>query len=143
MQTADFDRERKNLQELISRLEVHLSEQTKLVEEVQYLLPFFVFLNKCCFFYSKERWKALQAQKRMEAMQDALNGEQRLFMEKLARDRADIQRSKDQLLEDQKTALASVYETRTHLADERAKIEALQKAFQEQKHRDLLQTTTV
>lgn len=76
-------------------------------------------------------------------MQDALNGEQRLFMEKLARDRADIQRSKDQLLEDQKTALASVYETRTHLADERAKIEALQKAFQEQKHRDLLQTTTV
>ncbi|CAF4667295.1 unnamed protein product, partial [Rotaria magnacalcarata] len=57
------------LQELISRLEVHLSEQTKLVEE--------------------ERWKALQAQKRMEAMQDALNGEQRLYMEKLARDRSE------------------------------------------------------
>lgn len=34
MQTSDFERERKNLQELISRLEVHLSEQTKLVEEV-------------------------------------------------------------------------------------------------------------
>jgi uncharacterized coiled-coil protein SlyX len=34
MQTIDFERERKNLQELISRLEVHLSEQTKLVEEV-------------------------------------------------------------------------------------------------------------
>jgi hypothetical protein len=33
-QSADFERERKNLQELISRLEVHLSEQTKLVEEV-------------------------------------------------------------------------------------------------------------
>ncbi len=35
MQTTDFERERKNLQELISRLEVHLSEQTKLVEEVK------------------------------------------------------------------------------------------------------------
>lgn len=35
MQAADFERERKNLQELISRLEVHLSEQTKLVEEVR------------------------------------------------------------------------------------------------------------
>ena len=35
MQTADFERERKNLQELISRLEVHLADQTKLVEEVR------------------------------------------------------------------------------------------------------------
>jgi hypothetical protein len=34
MQATDFERERKNLQELVSRLEVHLSEQTKLVEEV-------------------------------------------------------------------------------------------------------------
>lgn len=76
-------------------------------------------------------------------MQDALNGEQRLFMEKLARERAEIQRSKDQLLEDQKVALASIYENRSQLADERAKVEALQKAFQEQKHRDMLQNATV
>lgn len=34
IQATDFERERKNLQDLISRLEVHLSEQTKLVEEV-------------------------------------------------------------------------------------------------------------
>ncbi|CAF2065790.1 unnamed protein product [Rotaria magnacalcarata] len=123
LQANDSERERKNLQELISRLEVHLSEQTKLVEE--------------------ERWKALQAQKRMEAMQDALNGEQRLYMEKLARDRSEIQRSKDQLLDDQKIALASIYESRSQLADERAKVEALQKSFQEQKHRDMLQNATI
>jgi hypothetical protein len=79
----------------------------------------------------------------MEAMQDALNGEQRIYMEKLSRDRSEIQRSKDQLLEDQKIALASIYESRSQLADERAKLEALQKSFQEQKHRDLLQNTTV
>jgi hypothetical protein len=79
----------------------------------------------------------------MEAMQDALNGEQRLYMEKITRDRQEIQRSKDQLLEDQKIALASIYESRSQLADERAKLEALQKSFQEQKHRDLLQNTTV
>ncbi len=91
----------------------------------------------------QERWKALQAQKRMEAMQDALNGEQRLFMEKLSRDRSEIQRSKDQLLDEQKIALASIYESRSQLADERAKVEALQKAFQEQKHRDMLQNATV
>ena len=76
-------------------------------------------------------------------MQDALNGEQRLYMEKLSRDRAEIQRSKDQLLEDQKIALASIYESRAQLADERGKIEALQKSFQEQKHRDMLQNAAV
>ena len=79
----------------------------------------------------------------MEAMQDALNGEQRLYMEKLARDRSEIQRSKDQLLDDQKIALASIYESRSQLADERAKVEALQKHFQEQKHRDMIQNATV
>ena len=76
-------------------------------------------------------------------MQDALNGEQRLYMEKLARDRAEIQRSKDQLLEDQRIALHGIHESRAHLAEERAKVEALQKNFQEQKHRDLLQNTTI
>ena len=76
-------------------------------------------------------------------MQDALSGEQRLFMEKLARDRADIQRSKDQLLDEQKTALASIYENRSHLAEERAKVEALQRTFNEQKHKDMLQTAGV
>ena len=35
MQASEFERERRNLQELVSRLEVHLSEQTKLVEEVR------------------------------------------------------------------------------------------------------------
>ena len=76
-------------------------------------------------------------------MQDALNSEQRLFMDKLARERSEIQRNKDQLLEDQKLALAKIYESRSQLADERAKLEALEKSFQEQKHRDMLQNTTV
>ncbi|CAF1250114.1 unnamed protein product [Adineta ricciae] len=123
MQSVDFERERKNLQDLIARLEVHLSEQTKLVEE--------------------ERWKALQAQKRMEAEKDALSSEQRIFMEKIARERTEIQRGKDQLLEDQKVTLASVYESRSQLAGERAKVEALQKTFQEQKHRDMLQAASI
>jgi uncharacterized membrane protein affecting hemolysin expression len=79
----------------------------------------------------------------MEAMQDALNGEQRLFMDKLSRERTEIQRSKDQLLEDQKVALASIYESRSHLAEERGKVEALQKNFKEQKHKDMLQNATV
>ena len=79
----------------------------------------------------------------MEAMQDALNGEQRLFMEKVTRERAEIQRQKEQILDDQKIALASIYESRSQLAEERAKVEALQKTYQEQKHRDILQTATV
>lgn len=85
----------------------------------------------------------MQAQKRMEAMQDALSGEQRLYTDKIARDRMEIQRSKEQVLEDQKAALASIYENRSKLAEDRARVEALQKSFQEQKHRDVLQTATV
>ena len=85
----------------------------------------------------------MQAQKRMEAMQDALNGEQRLYTDKIARDRMEIQRSKEQVLEDQKAALASIYESRSQLAEDRARVEALQKSFQDQKHRDVLQTATV
>lgn len=76
-------------------------------------------------------------------MQDALNGEQRLYMEKLARDRAEIQRSKEQLLEDQRITLHGIHESRSQLAEERAKVEALQKNFQEQKHRDMIQNATV
>lgn len=76
-------------------------------------------------------------------MQEALNNEQRIYMEKVARDRAEIQRSKEQLLEDQRIALVNIHESRSQLAEERAKVEAMQKAFQEQKHRDMLQTATV
>jgi hypothetical protein len=79
----------------------------------------------------------------MEAMQDALNGEQRIYTEKLSRERTEIQRNKDQLLDDQKIALTSIYESRSQLGNERAKVEALQKTFQEQKHRDMLQNATV
>ncbi|CAF1222050.1 unnamed protein product [Didymodactylos carnosus] len=122
-QAHDFERERKNLQELISRLEVHLSEQTRLVEE--------------------ERWKALQAQKRMEAMQDSLTGEQRLFTEKLQRERLEIQRAKDQLLDEQKTALTHLYDSKTQIAEDRARLDAMQKAFNEQKHKDMIQNATI
>lgn len=76
-------------------------------------------------------------------MQDALNGEQRLFAERIARERAEIQRAKDQLLDDQKVALATIYESRSQLANERAKVEATEKAFQDQKQRDMLQAASV
>ena len=76
-------------------------------------------------------------------MQDALSGEQRLYTEKISRDRSEIQRSKEQVLEDQRTSLSSIYESRSQLAEERARVEALQKTFQEQKHRDMMQTATV
>lgn len=49
MQTLDFERERKNLQELISRLEVHLADQTKLVEEVNFY-SFFLHTDLILFF---------------------------------------------------------------------------------------------
>jgi hypothetical protein len=42
----------------------------------------------------KERWKSKQQEKKMEALQEALLNEQRFVMEKLARERNDLDRSK-------------------------------------------------
>ena len=55
-QSSDFERERKNLQELISRLEVHLSEQTKLVEEV-FINRYSPLTNILIFFYLRNDGK--------------------------------------------------------------------------------------
>ena len=42
----------------------------------------------------KERWKGKQHEKKLEALQEALMSDQRIVMEKLVRERNDIDRSK-------------------------------------------------
>ncbi len=42
----------------------------------------------------KERWKGKQHEKKLEALQEALMSDQRIVMDKLVRERNDIDRSK-------------------------------------------------
>ena len=42
----------------------------------------------------KERWKGKQHEKKLEALQEALMNDQRIVMDKLVRERNDIDRSK-------------------------------------------------
>ena len=44
--------------------------------------------------FFKERWQSKQQEKKMEALQEALLHEQRIAMDKLTRERTDIDRSK-------------------------------------------------
>lgn len=118
-QLREYEVESKRLHETIDRLENHLAEQMKLVAE--------------------ERWKGKQQEKKMEALQEALLNEQKLTMEKLTRERADIDRTKDEILIEQKRLMQQVYEEKRKLAEEKAQLNASQQAYKDQQHRDSLQ----
>ena len=89
------------LNETIHRLENHLAEQSKNVAEVRDLpgkspnitINIRKTLN-LTIFNLQERWKGKQHEKKLEALQEALMSDQRIVMDKLVRERNDIDRSK-------------------------------------------------
>lgn len=122
-QQKEYEAEIRNLNETIKRLEDHLAEQSKSVAE--------------------ERWKGKQQEKKMEAFQEALINEQRIIMEKLARERSDIERSKDDMLLEQKRLMQQIYEEKRKIAEERANLEASLNAYKDKKHQDSLNNINV
>ena len=117
-QQKDYENEIRNLNETIQRLENHLAEQSKMVAE--------------------ERWKGKQHEKKMEAFQEALINEQKIIMEKLARERGDIERSKDEMLLEQKRLMQQIYEEKRKIAEDRANLEASLTAYKDKQHKDSL-----
>lgn len=73
-QQKEYESEIRQLNATILRLENHLAEQSKQVAE--------------------ERWKGKQQEKKLEALQEALLNEQKIIMDKLGRERNDIERTK-------------------------------------------------
>ena len=119
----EYEKEIKNLNDTIQRLESHLAEQSKMVAE--------------------ERWKAKQQEKKLEALQDALINEQRISMEKIARDRNDVERSKDDILTEQKRLMQQVYEEKRKIAEERAQVEAAVAGYKDRQHKDSLSNINI
>ena len=117
-QQAEYENEIRVLNETVQRLENHLAEQTKQMAE--------------------ERWKSKQQEKRTEALQEALLGEQRMAMEKLARERADIDRAKDDILAEQKRLMQQVYEEKRRMAEERIQLDATLAMYKDKQHKDSL-----
>lgn len=60
-------------------------------------------------------------------------------MDKLTRERADIDRSKDDLLNEQKRLMQQVYEEKRKMAEEKAQLEAALKSYKEKMHHDSIQ----
>ena len=64
-------------------------------------------------------------------------------MEKLARERSDIERSKDEILLEQKRLMQQIYEEKRKIVEERANLEASMNAYKDKKHQDSLNNINV
>ncbi|XP_033736797.1 fas-binding factor 1-like [Pecten maximus] len=98
-QQDDNDQERQRLNELTNRLEAQLREQNRQLDE--------------------ERWKTKQEHNRLHSLQVALEEERQLWTEQQARDRVNIDKTRESLLEDEKSLLSQLHRERQSLAEER------------------------
>ncbi|XP_060076077.1 fas-binding factor 1 homolog [Ylistrum balloti] len=105
-QQDDNDQERQRLNDLTNRLEAQLREQNRQLDE--------------------ERWKAKQEQNRLHTLQVALEEERQLWTEQQARDRASIEKTRETLLEDEKSLLSQLHRERQSLAEERMQFNVTQ-----------------
>ncbi|XP_065591711.1 fas-binding factor 1 [Cyrtonyx montezumae] len=116
-QQRDMEEERSRLQEVIAKMEARLSEQTRLLEE--------------------ERWKAVTEQSKVESLQRSLEEQRRITTQQLAMERAELERAKTALLEEQKSVMRKCSEERRKLAAEWAEFHAQQQLGKERIERDI------
>lgn len=119
----EYEAEIRSLNETIQRLENHLAEQSKQAAE--------------------ERWKGKQQEKKLEALQDALLNEQKIVMDKLARERNDVDRAKDDILVEQKRLMQQMYEEKRKIAEERAQVDAAFASYKDRQHKDSLSNINI
>ncbi|GFR58727.1 FAS-binding factor 1 homolog [Elysia marginata] len=115
-QEEDNGRERKRLEDLITRMESQLRDQTKSLEE--------------------ERWKLKQDQARAEAQQRGLEEERRMWLDQQARERLNMERARENFLEEQRSSTSQLGEERRALAEERTKFQVEQKVAREKMQQD-------
>ncbi|XP_053935197.1 LOW QUALITY PROTEIN: fas-binding factor 1 homolog [Cuculus canorus] len=97
-QQRDMEEELSQLQEVIARMETRLSEQTRLLEQ--------------------ERWRATAEQSKVESLQHSLEEQRRIMTQQLSMERAELERAKSALLEEQKSVMQKCLEERRKLAAE-------------------------
>ncbi|WAQ95521.1 FBF1-like protein, partial [Mya arenaria] len=111
-QQDDTEQERQRLQELVARLETQIREQTRMLEE--------------------ERWKVKQEQSRLQGLQNAMEDERRSWNDHQARERMNMEKSREALLEEQKTTLSQLHKERQALAEEQVQFNMKQKLAREE-----------
>jgi Fas-binding factor 1 len=111
-QQSDYEQERSRLHGLIAKMESHVREQTRQIEQ--------------------DRWKIQQDESRLQAVQRALEHDRITTAETLAREREELQRSREQLLKEQQIVLSQCYAERRGLAEERSQLSVTQRRCHQQ-----------
>lgn len=106
-QQSENDEERARLQGLVAKMELHMREQTRQVDQ--------------------ERWRMSQEESRLRALQAALEDERRITMEQLSLQRAEVERARDDLVREQRTTMSQIQEERRTMATERAQLSSAHK----------------
>ncbi|XP_078081421.1 fas-binding factor 1 homolog isoform X2 [Mustelus asterias] len=106
-QQRDLEEERTRLQDVITKMEIRLNEQTRLLE--------------------KERWRATAEQSKVESVQRSLEEERRIMSQHFSIEREELERAKSALLEEQQSVMQRCAEERRRLASEWAEFHTQQK----------------
>ncbi|XP_067913982.1 fas-binding factor 1 homolog isoform X2 [Heterodontus francisci] len=106
-QQRDLEEERARLQDVITKMEIRLNEQTRLLE--------------------KERWRATAEQTKVESEQRSLEEERRIMNQHFSIEREELERAKSALLEEQQSVMQRCAEERRRLASEWAEFHTQQK----------------
>uniref|UniRef100_A0A2K6BBS1 Fas binding factor 1 n=1 Tax=Macaca nemestrina TaxID=9545 RepID=A0A2K6BBS1_MACNE len=115
-QQRDMEEERSRQQEIIGKMEARLNEQSRLLEQ--------------------ERWRVTAEQSKAESMQRALEEQRKVTAQQMAMERAELERAKSTLLEEQKSVMIKCGEERRRLAAEWAEFSAQQKLSKERAERE-------
>ncbi|XP_048575704.1 fas-binding factor 1 homolog isoform X2 [Nematostella vectensis] len=101
-QQAETEEERTRLQGLIAKMELHLREQTRQLDQ--------------------EKWRLSAEEARVKTLQNSLETERRMTMEQLAEERADVQRLREEFMREQQRVTLHLQEEKRALSTERAQL---------------------
>ncbi|XP_069728810.1 fas-binding factor 1 [Phaenicophaeus curvirostris] len=119
-QQRDMEEERSRLQEVIAKMEARLGEQTRLLEQ--------------------ERWRATAEQSKVESLQHSLEEQRRIMTQQHSMERAELERAKSALLEEQKSVMQKCSEERRQLAAEWAEFRTQQQLSKARMEREMERT---
>lgn len=116
-QQAENEGERSRLQNLVAKMEIHVREQNRRLEE--------------------DKWKLNQEESRLKSTRASLEEERKITREQLEAERVLVQRTKQEFLSEQKRMMIEGNEERRTLSLERAELTAAQRGIintEKQKH---------
>lgn len=111
-QQTENSAERERLHLLISKLESHIAQQSKTIEQ--------------------EKWQLQQDALHLKMQQSVFEEERASFLNKMQEERDQLQRSREKFLVEQREVLAKCYEERRGVATEKAELEVLRRKLKEQ-----------